>query len=130
LIYFFCDHRDAAKQKLRSFLAVSILQLVKQRPDSLHVVEAVFERYKRDLRSEPADIDLIKLLKALCNRFERVVIVIDALDEAEEPDGFLEALTGVLTNEESKTRIHILVTSRHERHREESGSFCKISGSN
>jgi len=54
------------------------------------------------------------LLKTLCQRFERTVIVIDALDECDDLEGFVKALCDIMNSAEIYKHVNILVTSRDE----------------
>jgi hypothetical protein len=78
------------------------------------VTDARLHLGQRDMRKALTSGELLSLLKRLSIRFERVMIVVDALDECTEVTTFIQGLQYLSNSKPERTTIKVLVTSRKE----------------
>jgi hypothetical protein len=114
VIYFFCDHANATTQKFRTFLTVSILQLLERNLDSINEVRKLYDKYKNNPRSVPSTKDMLQLLQDVVQYFEHTIIVVDALDECDDVEGFVGAFQSLISLGEGMKKLAIIVTSRND----------------
>ncbi|KAM0802314.1 hypothetical protein BDR22DRAFT_803268, partial [Usnea florida] len=82
IVYLYCDYKDQAVQTASSLIACLARQIVghpKVLPQQLEEMHKELEHQKR----RPSFDELRKLLVALCNQYDRVYLIVDALDECE-----------------------------------------------
>ena len=82
IIYLYCDYKDQAVQTAPNLIACLARQIIgypKVLPQKLKEMHKELEHQKR----WPSFDELRKLLIALCNQYDRVYVVVDALDECE-----------------------------------------------
>jgi hypothetical protein len=98
-------------QTSRSILGSLVKQLVPQIPDPQKALE-IFTLAKR--RSPPVLEDILKCMEAISERLQRVFIVIDALDEAENlpQKNRAELLQACIRMSSFGPSVRIFVTSR------------------
>lgn len=116
LSYFFCEHqlKNFDKQSLRTFFYTIIRQLLGQKASCMEDVETTYKRLNSDSKASISMTDLKLVLKSISGRFKRVFIVLDALDECEEFEGFAEEFKDLLECDVQDTDVRIIVTSRCE----------------
>jgi len=106
--YVYCIY-NAIDQTATNLIASLFQQVVQQQTVLSEDVKSLFKHHSRE-RTRPSLPEYIMLLQAHIQRFSRVFIVVDALDECSENDGvrdsFLAQLRYLLPN------IRLLVTSR------------------
>ncbi|KAF9875475.1 hypothetical protein CkaCkLH20_06856 [Colletotrichum karsti] len=111
IAFFFFTFRDTSKQNLSSLLRAVVLQLSGQLDND----STLFKLHNTYINVTPPDDALFDCLKSLVQSFQRVYIIIDALDESprdKHREDVLEALQSLRTWAEP--RLHLLVTSRDE----------------
>lgn len=114
LVYFYFDHRDTAKQSFQSFIHSGLDQLLSQSSACLDDIKALHTRKENTLNQSPNQHECLLLFKDFTLHFEKVFIIVDALDESNEIERLVEGLSVIIDMFESATRAQILVTSRHE----------------
>lgn len=114
LVYFYLDHRNAAKQTLQSFTDSALSQLLPQCPACMNDVKELRSRKTSTLNQKPNQQEYFMLLKAFTLHFDRVFVVVDALDESSEVEKFVDGLAEIIHGFKSGSRAQVLVTSRYE----------------
>lgn len=112
LAYFYVDYRDPAKQNLDACLATLVWQLLNHNPQGMERLERLSEQKQRNLSRNLTTGDYVDLLIELATLQTKMYIVVDALDEAPDPESF-DALDRLSNGEASETQIVVLVTSRN-----------------
>lgn len=117
VLYFFCKHRNSRKQTLEDCLQVFTKQLIDTSSACFNdAKEYYYERLQKTQgqQGKPAAIsrdEKISLTKQFCFRFDKVFMVVDALDECTDRAGFASGLQRFLGE---NSNVKILLTSRHE----------------
>lgn len=135
LAYFYIDYRDPAKQSIDACLGILVRQLLDLNPQGMEILERLGEQKQRSLSldNNPQEMenlerlgeqkqrslsrkltssDYLSIIRDLANLQTKVYIVIDALDEAPDPDAFIDTLKE-LSDHESGTPIAVLISSRN-----------------
>lgn len=106
--YVYCIY-NAVDQTATNLIASLFQQVVQQQSVLSGDVTSLYDHHNEE-RTRPSLPEYIRLLQAHIQRFSRIFIVVDALDECSEDDGvrdlFLAQLRYLLPN------IRLLVTSR------------------
>lgn len=111
VVYFFFSFAEPTKQKYHSFLSSAIYQLYR-RSDLLQPLQSEYEMRNP---SRPGVASLEAILSLYIQRFDRVYLVLDALDECPEgSDVRRNVLAGVTDMSNSLPNLRILTTSRPE----------------
>ena len=113
LIYFFCNHRDPKKQNFRNFIGNGLIQLLNQAPQCMEDLKGFYTRETSGRGGKPSTKSCVQLLKAFTLRFDTVFIVLDALDECNRSEEFIEGLDE-LRSTSFKASAKVLITSRQE----------------
>jgi NACHT domain len=108
-VYYFFDYRNSNKTALMSFFDSVVGQLLQQAPAGMDDVQSL--RLSRKMGHPTAD-EYLSLTRALINRFDRVYLVIDAVDECIELKGLIDALRSLMSLE-SNSCLRVLSTSRY-----------------
>jgi hypothetical protein len=106
--YYYCYFQRNQDETL-PFMCWAISQLCRQLKE---VPEELQKFYNRGIK--PGYNDLFDILRTISTRFQRVYIIIDALDESQNRTAILNLLRHIATDYSFKT-LHILATSRQER---------------
>lgn len=116
LAYFFCDYKDLMKQDPSTVLRTLLNQLITQNIAVYRNVQKFSkEQYKDDRVANlaPLSLDLIRsnVSQFLDGSFQRVFIVIDAVDECHDRECILKAIPAI---GDSVEHIKILVSLRED----------------
>ena len=82
IVYLYCDYKDQAVQTAANLIACLVRQVIgypKVLPQQLEEMHKELQHQKR----RPSFDELRKLLIALCKEYDRVYVIVDALDECE-----------------------------------------------
>ncbi|KAF2003723.1 hypothetical protein P154DRAFT_561154 [Amniculicola lignicola CBS 123094] len=111
LAYAYCNYDDQTNQTSRSILGNLVKQLASQ-VDEPQEIFTIFSPAKR--RSPPALEDILKCIEDISKRLERVFVVIDALDEAENfpQKNRTELLQACVCMAGFSSSLRVFVTSR------------------
>ncbi|KAK2608640.1 hypothetical protein QQS21_002869 [Conoideocrella luteorostrata] len=110
IAYVYCDFRRQQEQKADNILANILKQLLHSRPDLAHVVKVFHQRHYK-ARSKPILSEVATMLHTVVQSFERVFIVIDALDEL---NGSQYELLRELVPLQETYSANILMTARKD----------------
>lgn len=112
--YLFCSHTARFDQSAQALLAAALKQLISSRPDLCTpetTINNIYETYQtRGIR--PSLDDTIEAMQSVCAGFQRVYIVVDALDECADNDGMRNTLVRSLRCIQEGGNTQILCTSR------------------
>lgn len=113
MAYFYFDYRDQDQQKPISFVKSILRQVATHAAGLPQPLMGFHERYKRDL-AECSMTDLLRVFKDVCAPFDKVYVVLDALDECRSKDHRKEVLRCLSSLDLGITRL--FVTSRSHPH--------------
>ena len=112
LAYFYIDYRNPAKQNLEACLGTLVRQMLDHNPQGMERLERWSRQKQRGLSRILTSSDYVGILRDLANLQSKVYIVLDALDEAPDPEAFVDALKQ-LSGRNYGTPIAVLVSSRN-----------------
>ncbi len=112
IAFFYCNYKKHHEQKLGDLVAILLKQLCAQCRDIPRQVAALFHHHKRN-GSRPAVSELAEALCSAVSGFDRVFIVVDALDECESSywTAVIAQLRGLRVQGND---VRLFVTARHE----------------
>ena len=109
--YIYCDYLKYREQTPLHLVGSLLKQLAEQQNPISESLKNYYDEHKSS-NTDPKATQAFEVLKAQCDSWPQIFIVIDALDECSEKDGTRQAvINGLLALQDSK-RINILVTSR------------------
>jgi hypothetical protein len=79
-----------------------------------HLIRVKDLRMRYPIRNSVPIKELVSLLLEICNDFDRVIVLVDALDECEDVQELYDALKGLVSQKRQNKTIQILVSSRDE----------------
>ncbi|KAI5839052.1 ankyrin repeat-containing domain protein [Morchella snyderi] len=131
IIFVYFNFQDQVAQKSTKVLSTMIKQLARQKkvlPDKL---KQFYEQYYREA-SFPTEAKLEAQLADISAEFEQVFIVMDAMDEFDDRNGFLPIISRFAQSSSSihgsrrngSTKFKIFVTSRKEKDIERTFTSC------
>ncbi|KAK0442337.1 ankyrin repeat-containing domain protein [Armillaria borealis] len=106
----FCDYRSQKTQSVSQIIAALFKQLVQELGYISDFVKAIYDDHRR-LDTIPSLEQLRSYLSRELQQYERVYIIVDALDEVKDEDRDL--LVKILRSIGSEIRVSLLVTSRN-----------------
>lgn len=108
IAYIYCAYKEAKEQTLENLLASLVHQLIIKRsiPPKLEELYSAHIAYQ----TRPSISEYTDLLQLAVQSYDKVLVVIDALDECVEVDGTRKALVNEL--QKLKPKANLLVTSR------------------
>lgn len=114
LAYFYCDYKDQMKQEPSAVLRTLLCQLSSQNISVSHNVQNFFKDQTKDDRAAnllPPSFDLVRsnFGQILRTSFQKIYIVIDAVDECPELECLLGAISAIT---DSLENVKIFVSSR------------------
>jgi hypothetical protein len=105
----FCEYERRQEQTPQAMVATLLRQLAEQ---SGRVLESVRRRYHLyESKTKPSLHDTFSLLSDSIPKFQKVYLVVDALDECER--AVCSELLSLLHDLQKKTGVRIMATSRH-----------------
>jgi hypothetical protein len=111
LAFFFCTYQAQEEQKAASVLASLLKQLVQNRQEAFVPIMKLYEKKTRE-GGLPDCEDLILALRSVCSTYNRVRIVVDALDEFSNDDRQRDKLLDALHDLRAQGNTSLLATSR------------------
>jgi hypothetical protein len=109
---FYFTFNDESKRDESAMLRALLLQLADQLSDGQSVLQHLHDAYRS---GPPPPLTLLDYLQQLIKKFDRVYLLIDALDESpryDQRDSVLKSIAAL--REGAPTGLHLLVTSRDE----------------
>ncbi|KAK6499967.1 hypothetical protein TWF481_010324 [Arthrobotrys musiformis] len=113
IAYIYCNFRRKDEQNIQSLLASLLKQLALGSTQST-LPAAVKEMHKRstEKRMRPSIDDMLKSLHSVAQGYERVFIIIDALDECQTSNNCREIFLSKLFQLHSQCGANLFITSR------------------
>jgi hypothetical protein len=111
LAHMYCNFKNQQNQDIRTLLASVLKQLCQQRPDIPEVIKSLHNQHLR-LQTKPRIEELFKAIEAVSALYQRVYLVIDALDEWNEIEADRSFMLRELLSIQAKTGLNLFVTSR------------------
>ena len=111
IAYLYCDHKDKKSQSFQDLFTSVLKQLIRFAPEQFLEMYGLHSSRNHD---RSLSLDRVQFLsQEVIGLFDRVYIVIDALDESEEVDGTRTDLMSCLAELQAASGgLHILITSR------------------
>ena len=85
IAYIYCNFKEQDKHSVRELIASLLKQLVQDHPVMLEVVGSLYDKHHCN-RTHPSLGELTETLRKGVERFGKVFVIIDALDELVEHD--------------------------------------------
>ena len=109
IAFFYCDYQDQSQQTALNIVSSLVRQLVQGSSSKFTPLQALYEALTEKGYTKPTLKDVETLLISICGTFDKVYIIIDALDECNLTQRkVLLPLFSVL----QKASVNILATSR------------------
>ncbi|KAF5487702.1 Vegetative incompatibility protein HET-E-1 [Colletotrichum siamense] len=113
IAYIFCNFRRHDEQKPRELLASILKQLYWAMPAGLNDVEKVYEEHKSPTGYTPMSTpEVIACLRSVISCFDKVYILLDALDECRRDEGYRDILLTTVLGLNKTANVNCFVTSR------------------
>ncbi|KAI9766598.1 MAG: hypothetical protein M1840_006409 [Geoglossum simile] len=109
--YLYCNYKAQADQNTTNLLAAILKQLVQARPSMTEPVARLYD-YHASRRTRPSLEEIFSALQSILTNHLSVYLLIDALDECSDKEGTRSELLNKLYALQSKTDLHLMVTSR------------------
>lgn len=112
VIYLYCNFNRKDEQDLDQLYASFVRQLVEEQSSLSQEVKDLYLKYKR---ARPPKDDLLVLLQILIQRYKKVFILVDALDECNTDKGCRDLLIDELvsiSNNQAQRNTKVLCTTR------------------
>ncbi|RVD89722.1 uncharacterized protein DFL_000717 [Arthrobotrys flagrans] len=111
IAYIYCNFRRKDEQNIESLLASLLKQLASAQ---FALPTAVKEMYNDNIKKKtrPSRDDIVRTLESVCREYERVFIIVDALDECQTSNNCREIFISKLFQFHSKCGTNIFITSR------------------
>jgi hypothetical protein len=120
-VYFYCSYGDLNKQNFRNFLSFTAIELMQKDTRCLQV-QKLYD-FKKSLKSNSiskvedlSKNEYLAPVKTLSLQWEKVLIVVDAIDECSETKkivDFARGLKALCSCDNRQSTIQILLTSRN-----------------
>ncbi|KAJ4257904.1 hypothetical protein NW757_003532 [Fusarium falciforme] len=111
LTYIYCDFRRRNEQTVEHFASSLLKQLAEKRPALPDAVRQLHERHKKQ-RTKPSLNELVESLHSVAQLFDRVFVVVDALDECQESNSCLPTFLSELFGLQEKLGANVFATAR------------------
>jgi hypothetical protein len=105
--YLYCDYK-ASDQTAVNLIASLLQQIVQSETKLLDGINAFYEEHRRK-RTRPSLADFMRLLQKEAQRFSRIFIIIDGVDECRD-NNIRDSLFSEITK--LKPYLHLLITAR------------------
>ncbi|KAF4812486.1 Vegetative incompatibility protein HET-E-1 [Colletotrichum siamense] len=114
IAYLFCNFRRHDEQKPRELLASILKQLYWAMPTGLNDVEKIYEKHKSPTGYTPMSTpEVIACLRSVTSCFDKVYILLDALDECRGDEGYRDELLKTVLGLSKTASVNVFATSRH-----------------
>lgn len=113
IAYIFCNFRRYDEQKPRELLGSILKQLYWAMPAGLNDVEKVYEEHKSPTGYTPMSTpEVIACLRSVISCFDKVYILLDALDECRRDEGYRDILLTTVMGLNKTANVNCFATSR------------------
>ena len=107
-IYYYIDSNDIRKQTVSALLRSLIVQLIDEE-DSLQEIKAARDKHGNG-REQPSNATLLSLFLSLAGKYEKMYIVVDALDECLDAQEMLDFIRKI--RDKSPEHLSMILTSQ------------------
>lgn len=107
IAFVYCNLQRQHEQKLEHILRSLLKQLIRERPSIPEIVKRLYDDHKEKQSPPPID-EISKALQSVINDHSRTFIVIDALDECQDPETLLSGIFEL----QAHTGANLFITSR------------------
>jgi len=107
--HIYCNYREHEEQSAEKMIAILLKQLAISNPEIPQAVAELHRKFGQQKR-QPLQQDFEQTFLLTCDYYERIFIIIDALDECDATHK--EGLVRFLSLIQSRPSVRILVTSR------------------
>lgn len=114
VIYFYCSFQRQAEQTVRNILAVLVRQMLQEQRQLYPEVKDLYDKHC-NRRTHPTADELEDLLQSLVQRYRRVYILMDAMDECVgdgDVNNCVDVLDRIFRLQRSTTNVKLLATTR------------------
>ncbi|KAJ3484049.1 hypothetical protein NLG97_g7154 [Lecanicillium saksenae] len=111
IAYIYCDYRRTQEQQAAHLLASLLKQIAERRRSLPFFVSSLYERH-RGKRTRPSFNELSTTLQFAVARFQKVFIVVDALDECQAADGCRSTFLSEVLGLQNHWPVNFFATSR------------------
>ena len=111
IAYLYCNFRRQGGQRPVDLLTSLLKQLVQRQPSIPGMLKSLFERHK-DQKTRPSFDEISKVLQSIMTDYQKVFIIIDALDECNVSDGDRAKFLSEVHSLQAKTGLCLFATSR------------------
>jgi hypothetical protein len=110
LAYYYCSYQDSKVDSVSQFLLHTTLHLLRCRPENIAQLSGKMPKYDRKLTQS----DHLTLIKTMMPCFQHVFVIVDALDESDNPEAMVQVFKELLSSSSAKGKVHIFLTGREE----------------
>ncbi|KAH8650295.1 hypothetical protein BGZ60DRAFT_389194, partial [Tricladium varicosporioides] len=111
IAYIYCNFQRQDEQKIDNLLTSLLRQLAASQPSLPVAVKELYERHKTK-QTRPSFDELIRTLQSVTSLYQRVFIIIDALDECQVSESNLETFLSHIFSLQARTSLNFFATSR------------------
>jgi Cdc6-like AAA superfamily ATPase len=112
VVFYYCDYKNGKSREEKNVLASIAGQLAMQ---STSCADMLLEKRSAENGPTLPSVQVLsKLVRRMSSRFDEVVIVVDAVDEAKDPGDVTRALCELAKPGESSSNIKLAILSRDE----------------
>ncbi|KAJ3532443.1 hypothetical protein NM208_g8432 [Fusarium decemcellulare] len=111
IAYVYCNFRRQDQQNVVDLLASLLKQLAQGRPSLPVAMKSLYTKHKKD-RTRPSLEEISSTLRTVCEMYQRVFIVVDALDECRESDLCRDRFLSELFSLQPHCGVNLFATSR------------------
>jgi hypothetical protein len=111
LAYLFCNYKSQYEQSLHGLLSSLLKQLLQSRIDIAASVTRLYDHYA-NRNGKPSLDEIFTALSTVCSNYDRLYIVVDALDECTDQDRTRTQLIEMLRELQASTHVRLMFTSR------------------
>ncbi|KAF3082326.1 hypothetical protein TWF103_003363 [Orbilia oligospora] len=113
IVYIYCNFRRKDEQDAQSLLASILKQLARGRPSLPRIVKELHKHHNtKQRRTRPSIDKLVIALESVSKEYERVFIIVDALDECQLSNYCRQTFLPALFQLHTKCDANIFATSR------------------
>ncbi|KAF5003959.1 hypothetical protein FDECE_9548 [Fusarium decemcellulare] len=111
IAYLYCNFRRKQEHKVENLLGSLLRQLSQRQPVLLAEVQALFDKHQGK-QTQPSQDEISHTLHLVIQRFSKVFVIVDALDECETSEGCRLKLLSELDGLQGLSAVHLFATSR------------------
>jgi hypothetical protein len=123
IAYLYCNFRQKDEQKAQDLLASLLKQLSQEQSSLPDGVKILYDKHEKEM-TRPSLDELTKTLYSVTSLYQRVFIIVDALDECQASDGCRSTFLSEIFSLQARTGANFFATSRPIPHIEAEFKGC------